>query len=59
MNMNNESLEKMRKMHLNGMYEAFKNNLASSNKENLTPDQLVAGPVNHEWDNRQNASLPA
>jgi DNA replication protein DnaC len=57
MNMNNESLEKMRKMHLNGMYEAFKNNLASSNKENLTLDQLVASLVNHEWDSRQNASI--
>jgi DNA replication protein DnaC len=57
MNMNNESLEKMRKMHLNGMHEAFKSNIESSNKENLTPDQLVASLVNHEWDNRQNASI--
>ncbi|GHU09063.1 ATP-binding protein [Alphaproteobacteria bacterium] len=57
MNMNDESLEKMRKMHLNGMHEAFKGNLESSNRENLTPDQLVASLVNHEWDNRQNASI--
>jgi DNA replication protein DnaC len=57
MNLNNESLEKMRQMRLNGMYEAFKSNLESSIKESLTPDQLVAYLVNNEWDNRRNASI--
>ncbi|GHT55559.1 ATP-binding protein [Bacteroidia bacterium] len=55
--MNSETLNKMRKMHLNGMYEAFKSNLESSIKENLTPDQLVAYLVGHEWDNRRNAGI--
>jgi DNA replication protein DnaC len=57
MDLNKETLEKMRQMRLNGMYEAFKSNLESSIKESLTPDQLVAYLVNNEWDNRRNASI--
>jgi DNA replication protein DnaC len=51
--MNRESLEKMRQMRLHGMYEAFKSNLESTIKENLTVSYLV----NQEWDKRRNASI--
>lgn len=40
--MNSQTLERMRQMHLLGMYDAFKTSLETTLKENLTQDQFIA-----------------
>jgi DNA replication protein DnaC len=56
-NMNDVTLEKMRKMRLHGMYRAFKTDLETDTQENYTPDEIVAHIVNAEWDDRQQRSV--
>ena len=46
--MNKERLERLRQMHLFGMYDAFKTNLETFIKETFTSDQLIALLVNNE-----------
>lgn len=55
--MNKETLDKLRQMHLFGMYEAFKTSLESPIKETLTPDQFIAMLVGSEWDDRKNKTI--
>jgi hypothetical protein len=56
--MNNEkTLDKMRLMHLFGMYDTFKTSLGSTLKETLTVDQFVAMLVSNEWDDRKNKAV--
>ncbi|WP_357475121.1 ATP-binding protein, partial [Micromonospora sp. NPDC049151] len=55
--MNNETLEKMKQLRLFGMYDAFKTNLESSVKESLTTDQFISVLVASEWDDRRNRSV--
>ncbi|MCY7293552.1 MAG: IS21-like element helper ATPase IstB [Ferruginibacter sp.] len=55
--MNDTTLEKMKKMKLNGMFRALKTSLESGKKEEYTSDEMVAHIVEAEWDERQNRSI--
>jgi len=55
--MNESTLNKMRKMKLNGMYRAFKTDLETEPKGSFTPDEIVAHLVDAEWDERQNRNI--
>ncbi len=55
--MNNETLEKMRKMKFYGMLRAFKMNLEAGKTEQYTADQMVEHLLNAEWDDRHNRSI--
>jgi DNA replication protein DnaC len=51
----NATLEKMKKMRLNGMHRAFESTFTSGNLDHYTADQLVTYMVEAEWDERQNS----
>jgi DNA replication protein DnaC len=51
--MNKESLEKMSRMRLLGMYHAFKTNLETEHPQTFTNDELVHHLVQSEWDDRR------
>jgi DNA replication protein DnaC len=56
--MNKESLEKMSRMRLLGMYQAFKASIESDvQTQNFTNDELVHHLVQSEWDDRQHRSV--
>jgi hypothetical protein len=55
--MNAETLDKMRKMKLHGMYRAFKISIESGKEETYTPDEITAHLVEAEWEDRQNRSI--
>jgi DNA replication protein DnaC len=55
--MNTTTLEHMRKMKFNGMFRAFKTSLESNQREDLTPDEMIAQLIQAEWDDRQNRSI--
>ncbi|MCQ4875766.1 IS21-like element helper ATPase IstB [Butyricimonas paravirosa] len=57
MEMNQETLDKMRQMHLLGMYNAFKTSMESFKTESMTTDQFVAWLVSNEWDDRCNRMI--
>jgi DNA replication protein DnaC len=51
--MNKESLEKMSRMRLLGMHQAFKTNIEAEHPQQFTNDELVHHLVQSEWDDRQ------
>ena len=55
--MNNQTIEKMRKMKLYGMQRSFKHATETQSLATLTPDELVNMLVESEWDDRSNRSL--
>ena len=55
--MNQETLEKIRQMRLQGMYNAFKTSMESFKTESMTTDQFVAWLVSNEWDDRCNRMI--
>jgi DNA replication protein DnaC len=55
--MNNETLDKMRKMKFYGMLRAFKMNLEAGKTEQYTADQMVEHLLDAEWDDRHNRSI--
>ena len=55
--MNETTLDKMRTMKLSGMYNAFKTNLESEDRESYTPDEMVAHLIDAEYDQRQNRNI--
>ena len=55
--MNTTTLEQMRKMHFFGMFRAFKTSLETNQRENSTPDELIAQLIQAEWDERQNRNI--
>jgi DNA replication protein DnaC len=55
--MNKESLEKMSRMRLLGMHQAFKACIESEKTETFTNDEMVHHLVQSEWDDRQYRSL--
>lgn len=57
MEMNKETLERMRQMHLYGMHSAFKASLEGYSTETLTNDQFVSWLVSNEWDDRCNKMI--
>ncbi len=54
MDMNKETLERMRQMRLLGMYSAFKSSLEGYSSDSLTNDQFVSWLISNEWDDRCN-----
>jgi hypothetical protein len=46
--MNNQTLEKLRGMHLYGMHDAFKTSLENTLKEQMTQDQFIFHLVSSE-----------
>jgi DNA replication protein DnaC len=55
--MNNQTLEKMKKMKLYGMQRSFKHATENQSLTTLTPDELINMLVESEWDDRHNRSL--
>ena len=55
--MNNDTLDKMRKMKFYGMLRAFKMNLDTGKSEQYTSDEMVAHLLEAEWDDRHNRSV--
>jgi DNA replication protein DnaC len=55
--MNTTTLEHMRKMKFNGMFRAFKTSLESGQREESTPDEMIAQLIQAEWDDRQNRHI--
>jgi DNA replication protein DnaC len=55
--MNEQTLEKMKKMKLYGMLRNFKQVLESSNMDTLTADELVLQLIESEWEDRHNRAV--
>lgn len=55
--MNEQTLEKMKRMKLMGMHRSFRNVLESSSMNELTADELLAQLVESEWEERQNRAV--
>jgi len=55
--MNTETLDKMKKMKLSGMHQAFKISLEAGREEHYTVDQMIEHLIDAEWDERQNRSI--
>lgn len=55
--MNEQTLEKMKRMKLYGMYKNFRSVLEASTTETLTPDELLAQLIDSEWDDRNNRAI--
>jgi len=55
--MNEQTLEKMKKMKLYGMLRNFKQILEGSNMNSLTADELVLQLVESEWEDRHNRAV--
>jgi len=55
--MNEQTLDKLKKMKFYGMHRAFKMTLESGKEESYTPDEMVNHLTNAEWDDRQNRSI--
>lgn len=56
--MNNEQTkEKMRKMHLNGILQSFTMLLENNQYDDLTIDEVIAFLIDAEWDDRYNRKL--
>lgn len=55
--MNAQTLEKMKQMKLHGMMRAFQASIASGERENLSPDELISQLIESEWDDRHDRKL--
>jgi len=55
--MNDQTLEKMRRMKFHGMHRAFKTSLESGQLNALTADELIAFLVESEYDDRSNRRI--
>jgi DNA replication protein DnaC len=55
--MNENTLEKMKKMKFYGMFRAFKTSFESQNQEGYTSDEIISNLIQSEWDDRQNRSI--
>ena len=54
---NARTLELMKQMKLNGMAAAFRESLANTFAESMTPDSFLAWLISNEWDYRHNATI--
>ena len=52
-----QTLEKMKQMKFYGMTRAFSSTMEASNREQYTPDEMVAYLVDAEWDDRHNRKI--
>ncbi len=55
--MNENTLDKLRKMKFFGMFHAFKSSLETGKTNDHTADELLAMLVDAEWDDRQNRKI--
>jgi len=55
--MNQQTLDKMKRMKLYGMHRSFQNVLEASTMNNLTTDELLAQLIESEWDDRHNRAV--
>ena len=55
--MNEETLNKMKKMRLHGMHRNFQTLLQTNRVEQLTPDEFIAQLIESEWDERHYRSI--
>lgn len=55
--MNQETLDKMKRMRLHGMHHSFRLVLESSTLNNLNADELISQLVESEWDDRHNRAV--
>lgn len=55
--MNTETLEKMKKMKLLGMFRAFKTSIESGKTDNYTSDEMISNLIQSEWDDRKNRGI--
>ncbi len=55
--MNQQTLEKMKRMKMYGMHRSFQNVLEASTMNNLTSDELLSQLIESEWDDRQNRAV--
>ena len=55
--MNENTLDKMKKMKFHGMFRAFKTGLESEHQQDYTSDELISNLIQSEWDDRQNRSI--
>ncbi|RZK31391.1 MAG: ATP-binding protein, partial [Hymenobacter sp.] len=52
--MNTSTLDKLRKLKFFGMFHAFKTCLETGQTAEYSADELLARPVESEWEDRQN-----
>lgn len=57
MEMNQETLEKLRLMRLYGMYNTFKTSMETYKSDSMTADQFLSWLVTSEWDDRCNRMI--
>lgn len=57
MDMNQDTLDKMKELHLSGMYNAFKTSLENFGGMKMTPDQFINWLITNEWDERVNRTV--
>src|ERR1700743_2696391 len=55
--MNENTLDKLRKMKFFGMFHAFKSSLETGKTNDLSADEMLAMLVDAEWDDRQNRRI--
>lgn len=55
--MNQQTLDRLRSMKLNGMLRAFQGNLETGKMNELTTDETIAHLVDQEWDDRHNRKI--
>jgi DNA replication protein DnaC len=55
--MNQQTLDKMKRMKLYGMHRSFQNVLEASTMNNLTTDELLSQLIESEWDDRHNRAV--
>ena len=55
--MNEQTLEKMKRMKLFGMHRSFRNVLESSAMNNLTSDELLSQLIENEWEDRHHRAV--
>jgi len=55
--MNTETLEKMRRMKLFGMFKTFKTSIESGKTNDYTMDEMISSLIQAEWDERLNRSI--
>jgi esterase/lipase superfamily enzyme len=57
MNMNEQTLQKMKQMKLLGMARAFSTSLETGSLNNFTTDEMVSQLTIAEWDDRNNRRI--
>jgi DNA replication protein DnaC len=55
--MTQETLEKMKKMRMHGMFHAYQTSLESDKINGYTTDQLISFLIESEWDDRHNRNI--